>query len=243
MKLPALSLIALLFLSCASRLASAQVAGGRDCPIITVSCPDDLSAEKPLVYRANISGGSRWVTPTYKWVASGGRITAGQGTSEVTLDPLWNNHVTVTVEVGGYPASCSASASCSWIVCLVTSRKLDEYGDIGFSDERERLYYFAAELQKDPAARGYILAYAGRRARSGEARKRGERAKGYLHREHGIEARRIVVVDGGHREERTVELYIVPNGAAAPAASPTVEPRDVEVTGAKPRGGQRNVQP
>lgn len=238
-----LSAAGIIFLSCTCQIASAQVGGRSDCPAVTVSCPDDPSTDKPSAYRVNVTGGSAWVTPTYTWKASGGRVTGGQGSPEVTIDPEGSGHLTVTVEVGGYPAACNASASCSWFVCHVTSRKVDEYGDIGFADERERLNQFATELRNDPTAAGFILVYAGRRARGAEAQRRGERARSYLLEEHGLEGDRVVVVDGGHREARTVELFIAPVGAAEPVASPTVEPGAVEFIDRKVKERGRNARP
>jgi hypothetical protein len=199
--------------------------------------------DKPLTYRVTVSGGSGGVTPTYTWSASAGKITGGQGTAEVTVDPEGSDILTVTVEIGGYPSACRAAGSCSWIVCKAISRKLDEYGDIGFADERARLDAFAEELKNDPTSQGYILSYAGRRARGGEAQKRGERAGSYLREARGVKEGRIKVIAGGHREERTVELFIVPSGAVPPALSPTVDPKDVEVVGRRADSRTKPKQP
>lgn len=242
MRLLILSVATFVFFVCTCRLASAQASGAPDCPAVTLSCPDP-STDTPLTYRATVSGGSRWVTPTYTWSASAGKITGGQGTAELTVDPEGRDSLTVTVEVGGYPAACRVAESCSWIVCRVPSRKLDEYGDIGLADERVRLDAFAEEMRNDPTAQAYILSYAGRRARVGEAQKRGERARSYLRDVHGVEEDRVVVVDGGHREERAVELFIVPSGATPPPATPTVDPKEVEIIGGKAGKRNRSGQP
>ncbi|MBV8857759.1 MAG: hypothetical protein JOZ02_12560, partial [Acidobacteria bacterium] len=54
----------------------------------------------------------------------------------------------------------------------------------------------------------------------------------------GITADRIVTVDGGYREELTVELWVVPSGATPPAASPTVDPSEVKPARAPRRRGR-----
>lgn len=203
---------------------SAQQGGATQCPTVTVSCPSDFSPDRPLVYTAHVSGSDPSVRPTYKWSVSKGRITAGQGTARISVDSEGGNSLTATVEVGGYPTACSTSASCGLIVCPIASRKFDEYGDIGLKDEQARLSAFAAELKNGPTDEGYIIAYGGRRGRAGDARSRGARAKSYLVRRHGMDARMIVVVDGGFREEPAVELFVTPTGAIPPLASPTVEP-------------------
>jgi hypothetical protein len=109
------------------------------------------------------------------------------------------------------------------------SRKFDEYSKLSFDAEKKRLSDFATQLQTDPNAKGYIIAYAGRVAHAGEAQARADRAKNYLVNECGIEVSRIVTIDGGYRKELAVELWIRPNGWGAPKASPTVDPSKVQI--------------
>ncbi|MGH9913815.1 MAG: hypothetical protein ACRD63_00845, partial [Pyrinomonadaceae bacterium] len=91
--------------------------------------------------------------------------------------------------------------------------------------------------QNNPGAQGYIIAYGGRVGRAGEASARAERAKTYLVGTRGVDAGRITTVDGGYRDALTVELWIVPTGAQAPEATPTVQASDVQTT--KPRRRRR----
>jgi hypothetical protein len=116
-------------------------------------------------------------------------------------------------------------------------RKFDEYGGIIINEERKRLNDFARELQSEPNTQGFIIAYAGRRSRAGEAQARVERAKNYLVNTHNIESARIVTVDGGYREELAVELFVGAKGGAAPIPSPTVCPSEVQIIKA---GNARN---
>lgn len=106
-------------------------------------------------------------------------------------------------------------------------RKLDEYGNISWSDERARLDNFTIAVLDNPSARGYLLCYGGRVGRPGEARRRCRRAKNYVSGHRGVEAARLVIVDGGFREDLTVELWVIPPGISPPPASPTVDPREV----------------
>jgi hypothetical protein len=107
--------------------------------------------------------------------------------------------------------------------------KIDEYGDIAFRAEKEHLDHLALQLRNMPDMRGYIIAYAGRRARVGEAQVRAARAKKYLVKTHGVEANRVVTIDGGYREELAVALYLVPRGADEPVPIPTVDPKEVQI--------------
>jgi hypothetical protein len=116
---------------------------------------------------------------------------------------------------------------------LTTSQKFDEYSSISFAQEKERLDQFAIALveqqRRESGTRGYVIAYAGRRARVDEAKARAERAKRYLINERGIKAGHIITIDGGHREDLMVELYLAPHGTPAPTATPTVIPNDVQI--------------
>lgn len=120
------------------------------------------------------------------------------------------------------------------------TRKLDEYGNIKWEDEQARLDNFAIEVLYNPDARGYLFCYGGRVGRVGEARRRCARAKNYVSGYRNVEASRIVTVDGGFREDLTVELWVVPPGATPPQATPTVAVGEVRFVKGKhkrkPRG-------
>jgi hypothetical protein len=116
--------------------------------------------------------------------------------------------------------------------------KFDEYGNIRFNDEKARLDNYAIQLQNDPTSQGTIIAFG---SCAGEAQARADRAKDYLVNTRGIDAGRIVTVDGGCREELVVELWIVPSGAAAPTPSntATVDPCPACKKKATPRRRRR----
>jgi len=119
------------------------------------------------------------------------------------------------------------------------ARKFDEYGNIRFNDEKARLDNFAIQLQNEPAAQGYIIGYGSCDA---EGQTRANRAKDYLVNTRGIDAGRLVVVDGGCMPELKVELWIVPSGATPPAASTdgAVSPcPDCKKKPTRRRGGRR----
>ena len=120
------------------------------------------------------------------------------------------------------------------------ARKFAEFGNICCEDEKARLDNFVHQLRNDPEARGYIIFYGGRRyrhpychssrisiPRRGEAEARAARMKPYIVNLGRIDPARIVVINGGYREEWMAELWIVPPGAAAPIPSPTIDPREI----------------
>ena len=191
------------------------------CPNISIYCPGAITLGQPVTFTANVSGGSSNVTPIYNWKISVGTITSGQGTSSITVDTtgLAGQSITATLQMGGYNLDCSASCI-TQIPVRVVNRKFDEYGNINRDDEKARLDNFAIQLQQEQDAQGYIIIYPGRGSRPGDAQKRADRARDYLVNLRGIDARRIVTLDGGPREDLTVELWIVPTGAPAPTPRP-----------------------
>jgi hypothetical protein len=93
-------------------------------------------------------------------------------------------------------------------------------------------------LQNDPSTTTYIIAYGGRTSRIGQADLLGSRARDYIVTQRGIDQSRIVVMNGGFREEDCVELWLVPRGATPPRATPTVQAGDV-----RPAPGGRRRRP
>ncbi|MBC7909832.1 MAG: hypothetical protein H7Y30_04985 [Pyrinomonadaceae bacterium] len=204
------------------------------CPTVRVDCPTDLvEVGQPITFTAHIQGGDPNASITYNWTVSSGTISSGQGTPSITVDTTGlsgGGTITATVELGGVAPECNRTASCtSTLRETPIARKFDEYGNIAFNDEKARLDNFAIELQNNPGAQGYIIAYAGRRARTGEAQSRADRAKDYLVNTRQIDSGRIVTVDGGYKEDLTVELWIVPTGANPPTAAPTVDASEVQI--------------
>ena len=107
--------------------------------------------------------------------------------------------------------------------------RFDFYGDVSLVREKSLLDNFSITLKDQPNRTGFIIAYAGKRARFGEARARAERAKNYLVKERRFDSNRLIAIDGGYREAPEVELYVVPDGVCAPTAAPTIDPRDVKI--------------
>jgi hypothetical protein len=120
------------------------------------------------------------------------------------------------------------------------SMKVDEYGPLTTKEEHRRLDNFATELRARPTTQGYIIAYAGRRARPNEAKNRARVAKGYLVKQQGIKSVRIVTVDGGYREEPGAELFLRFENGDPPPAFPTVDPSKVEIIKARPPSKHRH---
>jgi hypothetical protein len=218
MKLHVFFSVALILLAYSSQGALAQEGRGRECPIVSVSLVETAGPTK--IYKANIEGGDSSVIPKFNWTVLSGMITRGQGTSEVSVEANGNDSLSVTVEAIGYASNCQTKASYTSIVHRVMSRKFDEYRDLKFNEERLRLDQFAIALHNEPKSKGYIIVYDVTDTRKPRVTERGERAKKYLVKERGLPEAHIVVVNGGRRDTRSVELFITPAGALPPTATP-----------------------
>lgn len=153
----------------------------------------------------------------------------------VAVDP--NEYEVRVIEY--YPAASDAHLRCP--EAAERERQLESgesevrWPDVNYSDtslEKKHVYlaYFAEQLQKSPSdATVYIIGYAGRRARVGEAQTRANQAKDYLTTKRGVDPKRIVIVDGGHRDPAGVELFIIRRGQPKPLSSPNVYPGDVKI--------------
>lgn len=199
------------------------------CSTLRVECPSEPIKEGQLVtFTARVEYADPNAKLSFEWTISSGTITSGQGTSEITVknDGTPGSSMTATVKVGGVAPECQNIASCTpTIWCGVPlSRRFDQYGKLAFRDELARLDNFVIELQNDPGAQGYVIAYEGQRSRARTASARLKRIRNYLINKRGIEAGRIVAVEGGFRLKTETELWMVPTGADPPKATPDIEP-------------------
>jgi hypothetical protein len=104
----------------------------------------------------------------------------------------------------------------------------DQFLSVAFDDDKARLDNLAIALQSSPDDQAYIIIYAGRTSRVGQADALGRRTMDYLVNARGLESRRITIINGGYREADYIEIWVCPPGAKAPQPSPTVDPADVQ---------------
>jgi outer membrane protein OmpA-like peptidoglycan-associated protein len=115
---------------------------------------------------------------------------------------------------------------------LQPSRKIDAYANISTVEEQARLDKFASLLDGEAEdVKGFIVGYAGRSGRTGQAQALADRAKAYLVEKSVFYNSRLNTVDCGYREEQATELWISAIGGAPPFCSPTVKPGDAQIKG------------
>ena len=216
------------------------------CPYpVNVSAPTQVNEGEIITFTADVAYSG--TTPlNYTWTVSPGnaKLLGGAGTPTITVDStgLAGQRITATLVVddgSGDPACRQASQASTFVPPTPPrenpSRQFDVCCSCSFDDQKARLDNLAVDLQNDPSTTTYIIAYGGRTSRIGQADLLGSRARDYLVAQRGIDQSRIVVLNGGFREEDCVELWIVPSGASTPQPTPTVQPGDVRPAPTAPR--------
>jgi hypothetical protein len=166
---------------------------------------------------------------TLKWKISGGEIVEGQGTDtvKVKLNDLAKKKATAFLEIEDLPLPCRKNFTATAQVESGNLILLDGFGQVPNGETRARLDYFLSELQKNPAAKGYVIVYGNRTsgARSVESRIK-------LFKNHfmfrGFGSAPINIVRGGYREEAFSEMWLS-FGEEKPVPTPTVDAKFVEV--------------
>jgi hypothetical protein len=121
----------------------------------------------------------------------------------------------------------------------------DTYGNISIGDEKARLDNLAGSLRKEPEQMAYIFVYAGQRPCPGEAQAKIAFVKNHFVKTLGIEPDRVMVQDGGYRDELTVELrlWLRNSEFGTPSATPTIDPSEVRIKrNCEPISRRRRVQ-
>ena len=208
------------------------------CPFpVNISAPSQVTDGEIITYTADVAyNGTAPLRYTWKVNPSSARIISGLGTSTLNVDStrLGGQRITATLTAddGSADPACAQSAQAVSIIApiekkVIVAQEFDECNSCSLNDQKARLDNLAVELQNDPSARAYIIAYGGRVSPLGQGQKLMSRAREYLVSHRGIDASRLTVVNGGFREEDSVELWLVPSGAAAPQPTPTVQMGDV----------------
>jgi hypothetical protein len=215
-----------------------QVAVTSPCPFpVNLSAPSSVNDGEIITYTSDVvySGTSAL---NYVWTISpaSAKVLSGSGTPTVTVDStgLAGQRITATLAVddgSGEPTCRQAVQASTFIPALALrenpAREFDVCCNCSFDDQKARLDNLAVELQNDQSTTTYIFAYGGRTSRVGQADRLGARAREYLVSQRGIAPARIIVINGGFREEDCVEVWIVPSGATPPQPRPTVQAGDV----------------
>lgn len=209
------------------------------CPFpVNISAPQQVSEGEIISYTADVAySGTSSVRYNWKVTPSSARIISGQSSPTLNVDSTGVGGqritATLTADDGSSDPNCAQTAQAVSIVRplekrVIVAQEFDECVSCSYDDQKARLDNLVVELQSDPTTRAHIIAYGGRRSPLGQVEVLMKRARDYLVSDRGMDASRLVVINGGFREEDSVELWIVPSGAAGPRATPTVQAGDVK---------------
>jgi hypothetical protein len=208
------------------------------CPFpVTVSAPSQVNEGEIITYTADaVYGGTSNLKYVWTISPSSVHIVSGAGTPTIAVDStgLAGKRITATLVVndGSGEPLCQQTAQAFTNIPLpekrtIVGREFDTCWSCSYDDQKARLDNLAVELQNDPTTTTYLFAYSGKTSPAGYADRLLARARDYLVSLRGIDAARIVLVNGGFRESDCVEVWLVPQGAVAPQASPTVQPGNI----------------
>jgi hypothetical protein len=215
------------------------------CPYpVNLSAPSSVNDGEVITFTSDVTYKGKSAL-NYTWTVSpaDAKVLSGLGTPTITVDStgLAGQRISASliVDDGSGESSCRQTVYASTFIPAVPprenpAREFDVCCTCSYDDQKARLDNLAVELQNDQSNITYIFAYGGRTGRVGQADRLGERAREYLVSQRGIAPGRIIVQNGGFREEDCVELWIVPSGARPPSPRPTVQPGDVRPTREKP---------
>lgn len=209
------------------------------CPYpVNISAPVSVNDGDLITFTSDVAyGGSAPLSYTWTVSPAEARIVSGAGTATITVDStnLGNQRVTATLVVddGSGDAMCHQQAQAATNVVKKElpppeCRVFDQFPSVAFDDDKARFDNLAIQLQNSPDATAYIIVYAGRTSRAGQADRLGQRSLDYLTNTRGVDGRRVVIVNGGYRDADFIEIWLCPPGAKPPQPTPTVQPGDVQ---------------
>ncbi len=209
------------------------------CPYpVSVSAPERINEGEIITFASDVEyGGNSGLKYAWTITPKSARVISGAGTPTINVDStgLGGQRIIATLSVsdGSADPSCLQTAQSVALVIaperkVIVAREFDECNNCTFDDQKARLDNLAVELQNDPSTKAYIIAYGGRTSPIAQVDVLMKRARSYMIDQRGIDGSRLVIINGGFREGDSVELWIVPSGAAPPRATPTVQAGDVK---------------
>lgn len=205
------------------------------CPYdIQVSGPEKVQEGDLITFAAMnaVSGGANPLNYVWRVSPSNARVTSGLGTPSITVDStgLGGQAVRAEVEVtdGYYDAQCRQRIAVNTPVEKLPPPVQPPYEEFDrivfrvFDDDKARLDNYAVALQNKPDAQGYMIVYQGPKVKNKvvDANKMARRSLDYLVKVRGIDPRRIIVIQGGTREQTMADLFFVYSNGTIPVPTP-----------------------
>lgn len=198
------------------------------CPYVRVEgAPYAPPPVGSINFRAKLSVNSDKVKPRYAWQVSTGEIVAGQGTEAITVavPEKSKGEVVARVRLEGFSLECPAQSTTGTARTAygVAHVLYQEFGNINEEYEKAILDFLAITLQSDPRLQVHVVFFGGRNSPPSEALRRAQRAKEYLVTTRGLDADRVVPINGGHRNEVSGEYWLSLQGTEPPPTRSIVD--------------------
>ena len=201
------------------------------CPFpVNIAAPTQVADGTIVTYSADVTyKGAKDLMYTWTLFPGNAKILSGAGSSHIEVDTtgLAGQRLTGTLVVD----DGSGGIGCRQIVQVATyippierreriSSLFDVCWECASDDQKARLDNVAIALQNEPDTTVYIIAYTDRNSRKAHSTLSLSRARDYLISNRGIDGSRIVMLEGGSRDQNCLELWLVPRGAAPPVPKP-----------------------
>src|SRR5258707_1763263 len=150
------------------------------CPYpVNISAPVSVNDGDLITFTSDVAyAGPEALNYAWTVTPSEARIVSGAGTATITVDSTGLGSLQVTakllVDDGSGDAMCRQHAQASTSVVPkkppeVECKPFDQFPSVAFDDDKARFDNLAIELQNAPDSQSYIIIYAGRTSRTGQA--------------------------------------------------------------------------
>jgi hypothetical protein len=189
----------------------------------------------PLTFHALLQTNDSTAVLTFEWRVSAGTIVGGQGTREIKVEvPAgFAGEVVAKVDVLGCSLECPPGEIASIARTEVGTSRLRYHAweTTGCETDSAVLDDVAVVLMSNPSLQAHVVVYGGRSDPKNKALARAGRIRNYLVLEKGLDAERVIALDGGFRNELFAEVWISERGTDAPPTRSTVDPAYVRPVG------------
>jgi hypothetical protein len=132
------------------------------------------------------------------------------------------------IKTSYFPSSGNLHLRCDCFPSLdeSTARSVyfDTFGEIPINDVLARLDNYVIQLHNIPRFKGYVIFYDGRKTSSKKMLRYEQSIKRHLLKNRGLQPDRLVIIDGGYREEATFELFMLTRELSPPEPRATRAP-------------------
>lgn len=167
----------------------------------------------------------------FRWTASNGTITGGQGTDTIIVDSKGMGGRTINAELDVnddvYDNRCRQVINVPTEIERIPETppiekiRCDEFNAVSADDDKVRFDNCVIMSQNTPDSRLYVIIYPGtdKRSRTVNTYDRlSKRSLDYMVRNRGMDPARITFLKGSPRARTSYEVWIVPAGAEPPVA-------------------------